>query len=87
MKKKVVKLNENDITRIVKKTILKENDTYKFRSDFSDNLRRIERTTSNGDVDLLDDIVDVYQTHIKYIQDYLKDIADKEKERESDNDE
>ncbi len=85
MKKKVIKLNEGDIKRIVKKTLLKESDTYEFRHDYSQNLRRIEKSATNGDVDLLDDIVDVYQTHIKYIQDYLKDIADKEKEQDSKN--
>ena len=80
MKKKIVKLNESDITKLVKKTLIKESDTYQFRLEYSKNLRRQEKTATDGDVDLLDDIVDVYQTHIKFIQDYLKDKSDKEKE-------
>ena len=51
--KKIVRLNENDIKRIVKKTILKE-DTYQFRLGYSNNLKRIEANYS-GDEDRLDD--------------------------------
>jgi hypothetical protein len=80
MKKKIVKLNESDITKLVKKTLIKESDTYQFRLEYSKNLRRQEKTATDGDADLLDDIVDVYKTHIKQIQDYLKGKSDKEKE-------
>jgi|TARA_R110000803_G_scaffold51720_3_gene106730 hypothetical protein len=76
--KKIVRLNENDIKRIVKKTILKE-DTYQFRLGYSNNLKRIEANYS-GDEDRLDDIIDVYQNHIQQ----LKNIKSEKNESEKD---
>jgi len=78
MKKKVIRLNENDIKRIVKKTILKE-DTYQFRLGYSNNLKRIEANYS-GFEDRLDDIIDVYQNHIQQ----LKNIKSEKNESEKD---
>tara|TARA_R110000751_G_scaffold43857_3_gene100823 strand:+ start:977 stop:1210 length:234 start_codon:yes stop_codon:yes gene_type:complete len=76
--KKIVRLNENDIKRIVKKTILKE-DTYQFRLGYSNNLKRIEANYS-ADEDRLDDIIDVYQNHIQQ----LKNIKSEKNESEKD---
>jgi hypothetical protein len=78
MKKKVIRLNENDIKRIVKKTILKE-DTYQFRLGYSNNLKRIEANYS-GFEDRIDDIIDVYQNHIQQ----LKNIKSEKNESEKD---
>jgi len=76
--KKIVRLNENDIKRIVKKTILKE-DTYQFRLGYSNNLKRIEANYS-GFEDRIDDIIDVYQNHIQQ----LKNIKSEKNESEKD---
>ena len=76
--KKIVKLTENDLERIVKKTILKE-DTYQFRLEYSNNLKRIESSYS-GDEDRIDDIIDVYQNHIQQLKNLQTERNEAEKE-------
>lgn len=78
--KKIVRLSENDIRRIVKKTLLNEDTKYSFMDEYSNNLERIEKSYANSD-EKLNAIIDVYQHRIKYIKDYLskekKDKKDK----------
>jgi hypothetical protein len=70
--KKIVRLTENDIERIVKKTLLSEDMKYSFMDEYSNNLERIEKSHADDD-DKLQAIVDVYKHRIDYIQNYLKD--------------
>jgi len=77
--KKIVRLTENDIQRIVKKTILKEDLKYSFMDEYSNNLERIEKGHADDD-DKLEAIVDVYKHRIDYINNYLKDKKESDKE-------
>ena len=77
--KKIVRLTENDIKRIVRKTILSEDLKYSFMDEYSNNLERIEKSHSDSD-EKLNAIVDVYKHRIDYIQNYLKDKKESDKE-------
>jgi len=77
--KKIVRLTENDIQRIVKKTLLSEDMKYSFMDEYSNNLERIEKSHADDD-EKLQAIVDVYKHRIDYIQSYLKDKKESDKE-------
>jgi hypothetical protein len=79
--KKIVRLTENDIKRIVKKTLLSEDMKYSFMDEYSNNLERIEKSHADDD-DKLQAIVDVYKHRIDYIQNYLKGNKDKDNQKE-----
>jgi hypothetical protein len=80
--KKIVRLTENDIERIVKKTmVLNEDMKFTFMDEYSNNLERIEKSHADDD-EKLNAIVDVYKHRIDYIQNYLKDKKDSEKNEE-----
>lgn len=81
---KKIRLNEKDISKIVKK-VMKESesrDTFEFKYEYSRNLMATEREFLNDD-DKLQDIIDVYQSHIQQLKSILKnnkDRADRRKE-------
>ena len=77
--KKIVRLTENDIQRIVKKTLLSEDMKYSFMDEYSNNLERIEKSHADDD-EKLQAIVDVYKHRIDYINNYLKDKKESDKE-------
>jgi len=77
--KKIVRLTENDIQRIVKKTLLSEDMKYSFMDEYSNNLERIEKGHADDD-EKLQAIVDVYKHRIDYINNYLKDKKESDKE-------
>lgn len=77
--KKIVRLTENDIQRIVKKTLLSEDMKYSFMDEYSNNLERIEKSHADDD-NKLQAIVDVYKHRIDYIQNYLKDKKESKSE-------
>jgi|TARA_R110000803_G_scaffold39491_2_gene85186 hypothetical protein len=77
--KKIVKLTESDINRIVKKTILKEDVKFSFMDEYSNNLERIEKSYSKSD-DQLEAIIDVYNHRISFIKSYLKNKEDKKED-------
>ena len=76
---KVITLTESDLNRIVKKTLLSEDLKYSFMDEYSNNLERIEKGHAADD-DKLEAIVDVYKHRIDYINNYLKDKKESDKE-------
>lgn len=75
---KKVRLNQNDIQKIVKRVVneSESRDTFAFQYEYSRNLMATEREFLNDD-DKLQDIIDVYQSHIQQLKSIISNNKDK----------
>lgn len=73
MKKKVVKLNEYDIEKLVSRVIKEESD---FTYNYSSELMQIERPHL-GDINKLQGIIGVYESHIKQLRSVISRNSEK----------
>lgn len=75
---KKVRLNQNDIQKIVKRVVneSESRDTFEFKYEYSRNLMATEREFLNDD-DKLQDIIDVYQSHIQQLRSIIKNNKDR----------
>lgn len=78
IKMKKVRLNQNDIQKIVKRVVneSESRDTFEFKYEYSRNLMATEREFLNDD-DKLQDIIDVYQSHIQQLRSIIKNNKDR----------
>jgi hypothetical protein len=80
MKKVRVRLNQKDLQNIVKKVMneSESRDTFEFKYEYSRNLMAIEREFLSDD-DKLQDIIDVYQSHIKQLKSIIHQRSESKK--------